>query len=302
MSDKHDATRIQLKDLIALRQQAESFLLPNSDKKATLGSGSTYSPFKSRGLDFQEVRVYQPGDDIRQIDWHVTAKYGKPFTKLYTEEKERTIFFVVDLRSNMAFATHGDFKSVVAARLTAFMAFIAEHQKDKIGYLILTDDALLSSGDADTTGLSPLLNVLAHPNRKAKAGSWTDVIRLLNQFLPVGSFVFFFSDFYDWQKKEVEKLAPLSEKNTFVLCDIYDALESDLPADTLPFSNGTDTVVVSTQNDKLRQRFHADWQAHQASLEQASHKYGWGFIPLATNSDYLDLFARFCFGRSAHES
>ena len=137
MSQSHDVVHIQMKDLIALKQRAESFLLPDSGKKATIGVGNTYSPFKSRGLDFQEVRVYQPGDDIRQIDWHVTAKYGKPFTKLYTEEKERTIFFVVDLRTNMHFATHGDFKSVIAARIAAFMAFIAEQQKDKIGYILL---------------------------------------------------------------------------------------------------------------------------------------------------------------------
>ena len=125
MQSHANACEIEMKDLIALKARAEAFILPATGKKATVGFGSTYSPFKSRGLDFQEVRVYQPGDDIRQIDWHVTAKYGKPFTKLYTEEKERTIFFVVDLRSNMHFATHGDFKHVIAARMAAFMAFIA---------------------------------------------------------------------------------------------------------------------------------------------------------------------------------
>ena len=128
----HSPTEILLKDLTALKQRAELFALPESGKKVLTGIGSTYSPFKSRGLDFQEVRVYQPGDDIRQIDWHSTAKYGKPFTKLYTEEKERTLFFIVDLRSSMYFATHGDFKAIMAARLTAFMATIAEHQKNKI--------------------------------------------------------------------------------------------------------------------------------------------------------------------------
>ena len=79
MPKAHDATTIRLKDLVALRQRAASFLLPDSGKKALIGTGNTFSPFKSRGLDFQEVRVYQPGDDIRQIDWHITAKYGKPF-------------------------------------------------------------------------------------------------------------------------------------------------------------------------------------------------------------------------------
>ena len=70
MQRSHDAISIRLKDLVDLRAQAESFLLPDSGKKALVGTGNTFSPFKSRGLDFQEVRVYQPGDDIRQIDWH----------------------------------------------------------------------------------------------------------------------------------------------------------------------------------------------------------------------------------------
>ena len=302
MSDKHDAIRIQLKDLTALKQQAESFFLPRNDKKATLGSGSTFSPFKSRGLDFQEVRVYQPGDDIRQIDWHVTAKYGKPFTKLYTEDKERTVFFVVDLRTNMSFATHGDFKSVVAARIAAFMAFIAEHQKDKIGYLILTDESILSSGHAETDMLTPFLNALSSRQRSNTPPSWTTIIRLLNQLLPVGSFIFFLSDFHDWSSTEISQLAPLSEKNTFILCNIYDRLEADLPSDTLSFSNGTDTLTVSAQNDKLRQRFHTEWQKQQTFLQESARRYGWGFIPLSTDSNYLDGFIHFCFEEGNHES
>ena len=79
---EHSPVNIRLKDLTELKKQAENFLLPQSVHKSTAGFGSVYSPFKTRGLDFQEVRAYQPGDDIRQIDWHVTAKYGKPFTKL----------------------------------------------------------------------------------------------------------------------------------------------------------------------------------------------------------------------------
>ena len=302
MSQNHDAIQIRLQDLIALRQRAETFLLPDSGKKATVGVGNTYSPFKSRGLDFQEVRVYQPGDDIRQIDWHVTAKYGKPFTKLYTEEKERTIFFVVDLRSNMHFATRGDFKSVVAARIAAFMAFIAEQQKDKIGYIILTDESLISSTDVETNAITPFLNTLAQPRTGKTESSWTNAIRLLNQFLPTGAFVFLLSDFYDWKEKDTSLLAPLSEKNTFVFCSIYDTLETDLPEDQLPFSNGKDTIIVDARDNKTLKKFHKEWQDQQNILKNSAHKYGWGFVQMATNSDYFNILTLFCFGRNQHES
>ena len=297
MPKAHDATTIRLKDLVALRQRAESFLLPDSGKKALIGTGNTFSPFKSRGLDFQEVRVYQPGDDIRQIDWHITAKYGKPFTKLYTEEKDRTVFFVIDLRSSMFFATRGDFKAVVAARMAAFMAFVAEYQKDKIGYLVLTDDALLSSGESSTNTLAPLLDTLARSVGKGLPSSWHNVLRLLGQFLPAGSFAFFFSDFYDWAQADTELLPSLSEKNTFVFCSIYDTLESNLPDDILPFSNGKETVIIKNQDDNVRKKFHDEWQAQQLMIEKIARKYGHGFLSVPTDSDYLDLIARFCFGR-----
>ena len=302
MPQHHDATQIRLKDLTALRQQAESFLLPDSGKKAMTGIGGTYSPFKSRGLDFQEVRVYQPGDDIRQIDWHITAKYGKPFTKLYTEEKERTIFFIIDMRANMNFATHGDFKSVVAARIAAFIAFIAEHQKDKIGYIILTDEGLLFSGDAETNTVSALLNTLVHPHTGKTKSSWAYAVRLLGQFLPAGSFVFLLSDFYDWKESDTTLLAPLSDKNTFVFCTIYDRLEAELPSGFLPFSNGTTTIVVNAQSEKIRKKFHEEWQHKQDQLKQVTHKYSWGLLPVTTDSDYLNLLTHFCFGRGTHES
>ena len=284
--------------MTALRQAAVSFLLPDSTKKALTGSGNTFSPFKSRGLDFQEVRVYQPGDDIRQIDWHITAKYGKPFTKLYTEEKERTIFFVVDLRANMQFATHGDFKSVVAARMAAFIAFIAEQQKEKVGYIILTDDTLVTGGEASSDAISPFLNALVKPSSGHQQSSWKNAIRLLNQFLPAGSFIFCLSDFHDWNNADTLLLAPLSEKNTFVFCSIYDNMESELPKGHLPFSDGKNTIMVDLEDDRARQRFHKEWMAQQNLLQTAAHKYDWGLLPISTDSDYIDILTRFCFGRS----
>ena len=122
---------LELPDLVSLKEHAESLFLPLNDKVSLSGFGNKKSPFRSRGLDFQEVRVYQPGDDIRQIDWRVTAKYGEPFTKLYSEEKEQQIYLVCDLRPNMQFASHGHFKSVVAVRLTALSAFMANKKKDR---------------------------------------------------------------------------------------------------------------------------------------------------------------------------
>lgn len=294
---KHSPVNIRLNDLIELKKDAENFLLAQSGKKALTGFGSTYSPFKSRGLDFQEVRAYQPGDDIRQIDWHVTAKYGKPFTKLYTEEKERTVFFVVDLRSNMHFATHGDFKSVVAARLAAFMASMANQQQDKIGYLLLTDAGIISSGKPEKDMLSPFLSdMISSKDKKTQAGSWTQLLHLLTQLLPAGSFVFLFSDFYDWQSEHSDLLANISDKNTFLFVSIYDLLETKLPNDTLSFSDGENTVVISGDDNKTQKQFQKQWQQQQEYLQKISNKYEWGYLSLSTDIDYINALIHFCFG------
>ena len=250
-------------------------------------------------MDFQEVRVYQPGDDIRQIDWHVTAKYGKPFTKLYMEEKERALFFVVDLRSSMKFATHGDFKSVIAARLTAFLAFVADHQKDKIGYIILTDEGLVSSQGADLGLLSQLLNSLVKPSHHTMSeATWESALRVLGLCLPMGSVVFLLSDFHDWQQKDTTLLTPFCEKNTFLFVSIYDALEAELPDDTLLFSNGKEVLVLDAHNKRERRAFHQEWVQRQSELKEKATKYGWGFLPVVTHSDYLSLLSQFCFGES----
>jgi len=296
MSKVHHPTQLLLKDLIALKHEAQIFMLPATGKKAEMGFGSTYSPFKSHGLDFQEVRVYQPGDDIRQIDWHVTAKYGKPFTKLYTEEKERTIFFMVDLRSNMHFATHGDFKHVVAGRLAAFMAFIAEHQHDKIGYLVLTDNGISSSGNMNEADLlTPFLNALSNPKAMTEGTSFNTALRQLSALLLPGSFLFIFSDFCDWTRETASALAPLTEKSTVLLASIYDMLESVLPNDSLPFSNGHDNLVIPANNDKIRQKYHQEWFQKMDALEADAQKYGWGFLSIKTDEDYIKKLSHFCF-------
>ena len=293
-----DPAIIRMEDLRSLKERAELFQLPPSTKRSETGFGSTVSPFKSRGLDFQEVRVYQPGDDIRQIDWHVTAKYGKPFTKLYTEEKERTIFFVTDLRSSMKFASHGEFKNVIAAKLTAFMAFVAENQKDRIGYLVLTDEGIISSGMTETHGvLTPLLKALTttSPVAPLKEQGMQGVSHLLGALLPVGSIVFFFSDFVDWDEKIAAKLGRIGVKNTFLLCPIYDELEVHLPDGALAYSDGRETVVLSGQTKSFQEKFYKQWMERTEALKNASNRYGWGLLPLKTKSDYLNIFARFCF-------
>ena len=131
---------IQLKTLVNLAKPASLLKLHHSSIRSQQ-SGGYVSRFKGRGMEFDEARLYQPGDDIRSIDWLVTARTGKTHTKVFREERERPVFISVDNRPAMHFATRGVFKSVQAAKIAALLAWVAQHKGDRIGGQIYTDSA-----------------------------------------------------------------------------------------------------------------------------------------------------------------
>ena len=149
-ADPHDGdgdglVYVTPKSLIKLRHSAENLPLKVAKVKA-LQTGEYYSPFKGRGMEFDEVRLYQPGDDIRTIDWRVTARSGKAHTKLFREERERSVILCVDFRRTMYFGTRGAYKSVAAAKAAALFAWSAEHQGDRLGGLLFSEH--LSSSES----------------------------------------------------------------------------------------------------------------------------------------------------------
>lgn len=286
--------QLELPDLVNLKEQAESLILPTNGKISLTGFGDKKSPFRSRGLDFQEVRVYQPGDDIRQIDWRVTAKYGEPFTKLYTEEKEQQIYLVCDLRPNMHFASTGHFKSVIAGRLTALSAFIATKRKDRLTYALLTDK-IISSVNAFSDDLIPtLLNQLTLELATDSDISFFDLIPHLAHHLKTGGSLILFSDFYDLKEKELKYLGQLGQKNTVTFVHIYDEMERKLPAESLPYSDGKNTFVMDGKD--VQKAFQKSWDEQTGILREAVQKYGLGYLALATDSPYLKLYTHFCLG------
>ena len=285
---------LELPDLVGLKEQAESLILPTNDKVSLTGYGDKKSPFRSRGLDFQEVRVYQPGDDIRQIDWRVTAKYGEPFTKLYAEEKEQQIYLVCDLRPNMQFASHGHFKSVIAGRLTALSAFMAGKKKDSLAYSLLTDKIISS---ADTTGgdlIPTLLNQLTEKPAESSDITFSEAISQAGHHLKTGASLILFSDFDDLGEKELKVLGQLGQKNTITFIHIYDEMERKLPAENLPYSDGKESFVMDGKS--AEKAFRASWDEQTNMLRQAVQKYGLGYLALATDSPYLNLYSQFCWG------
>jgi uncharacterized protein (DUF58 family) len=227
-----EAVRVTLPGLLLLNQPAGGLKLRQAGIRAAQG-GNYLSSFKGRGMEFDETRLYTPGDDARSLDWRVTARTGKPHTKLFREERERPVFLSVDARAAMFFATRGVFKYVQAARLAALTAWSALRHGDRVGGQIFTEDGGVELKPAH--GRRAVLRLLQHlaeagPGGEGPAGGGLDeaLARLVRHARP-GSLVFVFSDFRGLGSVGESSLLRLRRHCDVVLAFLSDPLESRLP-------------------------------------------------------------------------
>lgn len=271
---------VSLKTLIDLAEPAAGL------KQHHLGirsqqAGGYVSPFKGRGMEFDEIRLYQAGDDIRRIDWRVTARTDQTYTKIFREERERPVFISVDDRPTMHFATRGVFKSVLAAKLAALLAWTAQHHGDRIGGQIFTADncqeikphngklavlrflnALVNKADTDGKNQPSTAEKTSLP--LAHLSLDLVLARLIKHVKP-GSLVYIVSDFRGLDERVEAHLAKLRRHCDVVLVFVYDPLESNLPTKgRYRFTDGKHEVVVDTAD---QQRL-ASYQQHYATRLQ----------------------------------
>ncbi len=287
--------------LAALQKRAMMLKLPRSKKQSLIGSGATKSPFKTKGMDFAEVRQYQAGDDVRQIDWRVTAKYGKPFTKLYTDERQRQVVFVCDLRSAMKFASQGDFKSVLAAKITTFLAWVTFQKSDTMRMLFVLPEALKISPvgrgiDAVKSIITELEEALNPLNVPVDLVTFEQSLKRLDAITPKGALVFICSDFHDLTPASVDFLAPIAKRADVSFIHIFDVMEEKMPAAVLPVSDGQTAFIADMRDKKNRKVFADSFTKVQSLVADAVQRYGLGYLPVRTDEDYLDMVARYCEG------
>lgn len=293
MSQDYSPVQVDEAGLRALRAMTHGVMIFDTRQEAYTGSGTSNSPFRTRGLDFQEIRAYHPGDDVRQIDWRTTAKHGKPYTKLYTDEKERPVYFVCDMRSRMKFASHGDFKSVVAARSTMFLAWLVERKKDRIGSVILMPDRIKSvdlHGNGGTEALIADLVAGGSPNWNIPDKTTLEQAFLfLAKEAKSGAMIFICSDFSDLTPDAVHILNRLSTRRTLALLHIYDDLEVEIPHGFWTMTNGRQTLTVDLTAKGNREAFEKPFRDQMAYVRDTARKNGWGYFPIRTTDDYLSM-------------
>lgn len=281
---------VTLKALVDLAKPAGMLSLGHANIRAAQ-SGNYLSHLKGRGMAFDETRLYQPGDDVRRIDWRVTARTDKPHSKIFREERERPLFIAVDYRSTMAFATRGVFKSVQAARLAGLLAWAALKQGDRIGGQIFSDSGCQEL--KPQTGKSALLrffNALVHPllNGDAVTGLDKPLARLLHHAHP-GSRVYILSDFRGLNPLAENHLANLARHCEVVLVHIADPLESQLPSHgRYRFTDGWRDVLIDSGDKQRLQAYRQQFQDRRLYLQKLASKLRLLLIPCSTQQTPLE--------------
>lgn len=259
-------------------------------------AGEYHSVFKGRGMEFDEVREYSPGDDIRTIDWNVTARTGHPYVKRFVEERELTVLFVVDLSASGSFGTREKLKNEVAAELCALLAFAAIKNNDKVGLLVFTDQVELYI--PPKKGVSHVLRVIRDLLNAQPRRSRTDITQALDFLGRVThrrAVVFLVSDF---QAAGYEKrLRVAVRRHDLIAVSLSDPREATLPAAGLIELEDAETgesVVVDSSNSAVRRSYEALTRARCDNLAASLRSMGVDQIPVVTGEDYvLDLLKFF---------
>ncbi|NOQ13002.1 MAG: DUF58 domain-containing protein [Methyloprofundus sp.] len=281
---------VNLNMLIKLAKPAAGIKLFQSRIRAAQ-SGGYISRAKGRGMEFDEVRLYQAGDDIRSIDWRVTARTGKTHTKLFREERERPIFISVDYRASMQFATRGVFKSVQAAKLAGILAWVAQRHGDRIGGQIFSDTSCRELKPQNgKQAVLHFFNALIKTEAKSVPINFEQVMGRLSHHVKPGSQVYIISDFRGMNPAVENYLAKLARHCDVIMILVYDPLESHLPAKgRYRFTDNTTDVVVDTGDKQGVLSYQQKFQQHCAALQTLSHKLNIRLLRCASNEDPVQV-------------
>lgn len=282
---------VSLAELIAEQKHSFGIMGASRKKVHTASGGSFRSPFRGRGMEFDEIREYKSGDDIRTIDWKVTAKLGKPFTKLFHEERERPLFLLVDMRPNMRFGTKVAFKSVIAAKAAALIAWSGKEVGDKIGGIVFSASKYVrlephrqrrrllgflqaitdASGDSAPKGGTSLAEALGEMRRVAR----------------MGGVVFVISDFYDFNDEAKKQLTLISAHCDVVCIYVADHLEdTPPPPGVYRVSDGSSQSITFNAGDsRWREEYQELFSLRKKNVESFCARRGAIFVEVFTDSD-----------------
>jgi len=284
------AVAVNLVELVALSNNARQLRLRLRVARARHG-GQYISRMRGRGMEFDESRLYQPGDDVRNIDWRVTARTGKTHSKVFREERERPVLISVDARQPMFFATKGRFKWVQAARLAALLAWTTHQAGDRVGGEIHAENGFAEfrprhGKQTVLRFIKSLVDVGLSAGVDAAPLSMEKVFRRMRRTAHPGSLVTFISDFRGFDDASERQLACIARHNDVLLLHVYDWLEASLPRQgRYRLGDGKKFLELDTGKAVLRANYHQQYQQRTERLQKLCRQQHMTWLQCATDDD-----------------
>ncbi len=303
--NRENGISVALSDLTAMKRFVRLLSFDSRGISRSEGFGQHRSPFRGRGMEFDEVRAYHAGDDVRLIDWRVTARTGKPYTKLYREERDRPVLFLGDFRSFMKFGTRKAFKSVVAAKALAALAWASRENGDKIGALIVSADGFVKvAPHRQMRRLMEVFNATAAACNDLKTAenepALSDVLAELRRVSKTGGRIFVLSDFHDFDEEAEKHLAAIGLHCDVVCVQIFDALEAaPPPAGTYRVGDGKSVMTLPAADAAWRAAYAQRFETARKRVSDFCLAHKMLYVPVQTDGDLIRTLRSALFERKS---
>ena len=290
-----------LEELVRIRFRARDFSFQPRQPVTSVLSGRYGSRLRGRGLDFEELRRYQHGDDIRTMDWRVTARTRSPHVRVFTEEKDRAVLLVVDQRLNMFFGTRNRLKSVTAAELAALGAWRALDVGDRIGAVVFNDERLVElRPERSERNVMAILHGLLEMNRALRADSDTPPAgAMLNRALekalrlaPHDVLVVIVSDFFGVDAHTEQLVTRIAVHNDVLGVLVHDPMRMDPAAELLRVGDGSRQADIDLRDPRLRERLVADYREEQQRIARFLRRLSAPLLTISNEGDVVEQVRR----------
>ena len=263
-------------------------------------AGEYHSAFKGRGMSFSEVREYTPGDDVKTIDWNVTARFSHPFVKVFEEERELTVMLLVDVSSSSLFGAHQRLKRELITEIGAVLSFSAATNNDKVGVIFFSDkvEKFIPPKKGRSHILRIIRELIALEPAQSRGTNIHVALDYLNNVLKKRTIAFLLSDFISEPYDKALQLA--ARKHDLVGMQVYDRVDRDLPAtglvQVMDAENGK-MLWLDTDDKQVRNEYAKAFDRHRQYCQQAFRKSGASLLTVRTDDDYVKILQGFFKGR-----
>ncbi len=254
-------------------------------------AGEYHSAFKGRGMAFSEVREYQFGDDVRSIDWNVTARYNKPYIKIFEEERELTVMLMIDVSGSRDFGSYDKFKKNVITEISAILSFSAIQNNDKIGVIFFSDK--IEKFIPPKKGKSHILRIIRELidfEPDSHGTNITEAIRYMTNAIKKRCTSFIISDFIQNEEDFEKALTIANNKHDVVALRIFDERETKLPPIgmiKLKDAESGEYIWVDSSSKNVRQTYESWWKECSNKLDYTFKRSGVDYVDINTNEDYV---------------